>query len=124
MKPHCFRNGGSARFEFLRKMGWGEAIGEDFLNHRAAPKEWRHGIEEFFLAIEHADSCWSVDFVARECEKIAIEGLHIDWRMVGELRRIKKNKGTMLVCKLCEFYRRSFDSKDITHTGECEEFYL
>src|SRR3989344_298435 len=46
MEPHSLRDRWCSCFEFFRKMRRAKAIGEDFLNHRAAPKERLHGIKE------------------------------------------------------------------------------
>src|SRR3989344_26694 len=101
-----------------------KTVGEDFLNHCSAAKEWRYGIEEFFPAIEHADTGGSVDFVAGEHEEVAINILHVDCGMRCKLRSIEERKGTVFVCKRNELFIGSESAKDIAYRGNRKEFHL
>ena len=124
MEPHSLRDRWCSCFEFFRKMRRAKAIGEDFLNHRAAPKERLHGIKEFFFSVEHADTGGTVDFVAGECEEVAIDILHIDSCMRRKLRGIEERESAVLMCKSNELFVRRHRAKDVAHSSNCEELHF
>lgn len=87
MKPHRTSGIDRTGLELMEKFGIRCTLTGDGLDHLAAGEERLHVVQEFFTAVENADSHGAVDFVAGdfvagESKEIRVQRLHVH-RNVG-----------------------------------------
>lgn len=79
---------GRASLKFKRQVCPRGEFKTYILNHIAAALVGGHFFEIFFLAVKDADASLCVNLVSRQCEKIAVQLLNVDFDVLNRLRRV------------------------------------
>ena len=90
-----------SRLEFQWQRCVGSLCERHLIDHIATSHIWRHLVEQFSLAIQHAYSRRTIEFVSRKCVEVAIESLNIHPTMNNTLTAINHNHCTHRV-RLCD----------------------
>ena len=86
-----------AGLKLVRELRPGRLIAAHILDHLTAKEEGRHFLEQFLLAVEHADAHGGEHLVSRKCKEVDIEFGHIDRDMRHGLRAVQNEKAAILV---------------------------
>ena len=90
------RDGGGDRrragFELGRQLGGREAVEPNAVDHAAAAEERRHGVEQFFAAVEHADAGGAEHLVAAEGEEVGAQLADVRRQVRHALGRVDQHQ--------------------------------
>ena len=81
-----------AGLELGGQLGRLEAAGGHAADHAAAAQEWRHRLQQFAAAIEHADARGAEHLVAAEGQEIGVERHHVGRRVRHALGRVDQHQ--------------------------------
>ena len=123
-QPHRLDNRRRSRLETKRRLRPGGFLIGHGRDHVAAAHEGRHRVEQFALAVEHADPRWPVELVPGEDIEISVDGFDIDAPMHHRLRAIEQNLRAALMGKGGKPLGRGIAAEDVGHMGDGEQPHL
>src|ERR1035437_5200895 len=91
-KPNGPSYMGRTCLKFVEKPIVKSLLERNRLDHVSASLARRHGIEQCMLAVQYSDTCWAINFVARESVEIAIERAHIHFAVKNGLSAIDQHR--------------------------------
>ena len=118
-KSDDFGNGRCACFKACRDVGVSRLFKRDVLDHFATAMPGRHAVEYVVLAVKNADASRAVHLVAAECEKIAVELLHVNLDVARALGGVNQNFGLRgeLANGCDDFCNRVHGADGVAHVG-------
>ena len=111
-----------AGFELGRQLGGREAVGPDAVDHAAAAEERRHGVEQFFAAVQHADAGGGEHLVAAEGEEIGAHFADVRREVRHALGGIDQHDGAGCMCAAGDFLDRVDRAEHVGDRGDGDDF--
>ena len=111
-----------AGFELGGQLGGREAVGPDAVDHAAAAEERRHGVEQFFAAVEHADAGGAEHLVAAEGEEVGAEFADVRGEVRHALGGVDEHERAGGVRAAGDFCDRVDRAQDVRDGGDGDDF--
>src|SRR6185437_757753 len=108
--------------ESVRRLAISDAILEYFADHLTAAIERLHRRQICMLAVKHADTGRSVNLVAGESIKIAVDIAHVDVEMHRALRTIDQHRNAVRMREFDDFFYRHRGAKNVRHLRDGDHF--